>query len=759
MTEPLIGRESELRELSELLASDARVVTLSGPLGVGKSSLARAATQSLSSVEHVDLHAAGTAEALDDLRRDTDLLVLDGADGVRDALRARVARWLDAAPGLTLLVTLREALDLPAERVIELRPPTLPTEGFSGPAADLFLARARRARPGYSPSEAELPILAELVRELDGLPLAIELTAPRLAVMGPAALLHRTRQNRASGALERALAGAFASLEPEEQAALAEVSVFAGGFSLEAAEQVVEGPALEVISRLRQKSWVLAHALPNGEVRLALLGSVRDFVRPKGDARRIANARARHAEWFARWAERGEPLATERENLQAVLESVLAAGPVTARQAEPALRVLIALSAHDRRPPDARYLAVLDAVLARTRDSGADPVLLAQALWVSGMARRRTGDAARALSDLGRALSVARTLAAAGVEGRVLAELAELLELRGEHAAACDHARAAVAAATRSGEPRLEAAALTTLARVEPASADALLERAAALAAGTRDEASLVEIELARAELSLDAEEHARAEARVRAAGEHALTSTARAACELMRLRIEHDRGSDVAAGYAALASSAREQPPGAVEALALGLSGLSAAEQGRWGDAHALLSSSLALPELDRRPFFTALARWLDARVLPGAAEVAELPAPPGGWWARAAGRVLRARQAPALPAEALVIGPLGRWFRTPSAPPVSLERRKPLAKIVDRLAEERLTRADASLGWSELQAAGWPDERVLPEAGAHRVRVAVSTLRKLGLGPHLLTRGTGYLFDAGVPLVRASE
>ena len=99
MKEPLVGRDSELRALSALLASEARIVTLRGPIGVGKSCLAREATRELQSVVTVDLHAESAPKALDDLEWDTELVVLDGADGVLGALRARVGAWLDRAPG------------------------------------------------------------------------------------------------------------------------------------------------------------------------------------------------------------------------------------------------------------------------------------------------------------------------------------------------------------------------------------------------------------------------------------------------------------------------------------------------------------------------------------------------------------------------------------------------------------------------------------------------------------------------------------
>ncbi len=106
--------------------------------------------------------------------------------------------------------------------------------------------------------------------------------------------------------------------------------------------------------------------------------------------------------------------------------------------------------------------------------------------------------------------------------------------------------------------------------------------------------------------------------------------------------------------------------------------------------------------------------------------------------------------------PPDALVVGPAGLWFRPPHGERVALDRRRQLAKILDRLAGERLARPGSALDWDALLAAAWPGERVLPEAAAHRVRVAVSTLRKLGLRDVLRTSEDGYLLVPEVPAIR---
>jgi hypothetical protein len=115
------------------------------------------------------------------------------------------------------------------------------------------------------------------------------------------------------------------------------------------------------------------------------------------------------------------------------------------------------------------------------------------------------------------------------------------------------------------------------------------------------------------------------------------------------------------------------------------------------------------------------------------------------------------RAEKAEALPPpEALLVGPAGQWFRPPRGERVPLDRRKPLALLLDRLARERAERPGAPLAWDALLSAAWPGERVLAVAGAHRVRVAVSTLRKLGLKEVLCTREEGYLLAPEIQTIR---
>lgn len=311
-----VGRQAELAELATL--EGARLVTLRGPAGVGKSRLARrhlgargpirlelAGVQSEAGVRVALASALNLGDATDDavaaaLAGRGDVLVfVDDADGVLTFLRQRLPRLMRAAPRLRLVVTAREALDLPGEEVVVVD--LLPLDD----AVVLFRARARGA-------EATDETLAALAVELDRLPLALELAAARCGVLTPAELLTRLDQRfallaRRGGGRHRRLRDAIGwsweQLEPPEQSALAQCSVFRWGFDLDAAEAVLrcDDWVLDVLDSLESKSllqrWVLPDAPDQG--RLILLDSVRVFAASQlGDDERAA-AEARHRAHYA----------------------------------------------------------------------------------------------------------------------------------------------------------------------------------------------------------------------------------------------------------------------------------------------------------------------------------------------------------------------------------------------------------------------------------------------------------------------------
>ena len=279
----LIGRQQELAELAELLA-EHRLVTVCGPGGVGKTRVAlRAASSAFGQFPHgawfVDLAAidrlgdvalavmssvCGGIEdqpgtpALDtianELRDRTLLVVLDNCEHVRDAASDLVGRLLADCDGVRILATSREPLALPGERVARLEP--LPTGDGSGaqepPAAvALFLDRAAMHGVFWDESPAAVESIAQLCRRLDGIPLAIELAAGRSRALTPATLLQHLderlrllarpqhwRAHTRQQTLEATISWSYELLTEPEQATLRRLSVFRGGFTLEAAAAV-----------------------------------------------------------------------------------------------------------------------------------------------------------------------------------------------------------------------------------------------------------------------------------------------------------------------------------------------------------------------------------------------------------------------------------------------------------------------------------------------------------------------------------------
>jgi predicted ATPase/DNA-binding CsgD family transcriptional regulator len=294
---PLHGRASDTADVTALLARpEVRLVTLTGPPGVGKSRLGLhvaaglegpAATAgpypdgvwlvALAHLEDPALVAATLAHALGargagagaaaerlaaHLRRRRTLLVLDNFEQVAPAAPL-LAHLLAAAPGLQLLVTSRVALRLTGEHEYPLLPlppppldplPALPVLA-ANPAVALFVARAAAARAGFALTAANAPAVAELCVRLDGLPLALELAAARTKLLPPAALLARLGSPldllaggpRDAPARQRTLRAALSwshdLLAPAEQGLFARLAVFAGGCTLEAAAAVAEAPA------------------------------------------------------------------------------------------------------------------------------------------------------------------------------------------------------------------------------------------------------------------------------------------------------------------------------------------------------------------------------------------------------------------------------------------------------------------------------------------------------------------------------------
>ena len=355
---PLIGRENEIVDVGSRLAGE-RLVTLTGSAGVGKTRLALAvAAEALdqypggvwwlelaaladpNAVGRTALAALGSRETAGtpvahqlavELGDQPSLLVLDNCEHLLAACAELVSALLLANPSVSVLTSSREALGVTGEitwRVPSMRCPS-PDAAVDVPALSqydavvLFVERARRARPSFAVNDANAPAVAEICYRLDGIPLAVELAAARCRQMSPERIASElddrfrllTGGARTVMARQQTLAASVDwshdRLDEAERMAFRRLGVFAGPFPLEAAEAVVaaEGdldPAevFDLISRLVDKSLVVADEGPHGEPRYRLLETLRAYALDRGrTAGELATLRNAHAAWWADWLE------------------------------------------------------------------------------------------------------------------------------------------------------------------------------------------------------------------------------------------------------------------------------------------------------------------------------------------------------------------------------------------------------------------------------------------------------------------------
>lgn len=552
-----IGRGREQAEVRDLLAT-TRLLTLTGPGGAGKTRLALRVAVNLvddyaDGVWFVDLapladsalvpqavaSALGIPERpgapllatlCDALRSKQALLLLDNCEHLLPGATELADALLRACPHLQIFATSREALNIAGETVWRVPSLTLPGDGgrdglkvgarFIAPdrpleseAVQLFADRARAVLPGFALSDRSSTTVAGICRRLDGMPLAIELAAARIRVLSPEQIDARlddrfrlltggsrtaaTRQQT----LEATIDWSYALLSEQEQRLFGRLSVFAGGWTLEAAEQVCTGEpversgVLDLLAALVDKSLVLAEPSADGTMRYRLLETLRRYgqerLRECGEAEAVAR---RHATFCIELAEQAEAafngpgefealhrLDAEHENLRSALGSLIASGDVEngQRLGGSVSRFWLFRS----------YLTEgrvwLNQLLA---PSGGEARTAPRAKCLFGAATLAIfqGDAAAAQAQAEEALGLWRKLGNDKQAAASIYQLGLLAKIRGDDAAAGALLEDAAEASRRAGNHAYEALSLMWLAETATLQGDFATARARAEAAWRR---------------------------------------------------------------------------------------------------------------------------------------------------------------------------------------------------------------------------------------------------------------------------------
>ena len=388
---PIIGRAPDVRSIEALFRQrQARLVTLTGPGGVGKSRLAIEVASRLpeafpDGVTFVDLAPLGGAhlvlptiaqslglrqtgppqEALRTFLAPRRLLLfLDNFEHVLGAA-VDIASLLESCAGLAILATSRAPLRIRGEGEYHVSPLKMPDPGSipraesvrDAPAAQLFLQRAREASPDTSLNHKNAGTIAAICWRLEGLPLALELAAAQVRFLAPATLLSRLDWVlQSSGArdlpprqqtMQATLDWDHDLLSHEERSVFRRLGVFAGGFTLPAAEIVIAGEkgseekTLDLVGQLVEKSLVMAEiATASDTTRYRMLEPVREYsLQRLEESGEVHAIRTRHADYFSELAERAAPglkcadqlmwldlLSEEHDNLRAALGYLLERG-------------------------------------------------------------------------------------------------------------------------------------------------------------------------------------------------------------------------------------------------------------------------------------------------------------------------------------------------------------------------------------------------------------------------------------------------
>ncbi|HJT57965.1 MAG TPA: tetratricopeptide repeat protein [Ktedonobacteraceae bacterium] len=404
---PLLGREQELAQLTTLLHQpEVRLLSLTGPGGVGKTRLAISAARALQDdfadgvcffplaaindpdfvmptiAQALGLRETGARSPLEQLQAALEeqslLMLLDNFEQVLLAA-PELSELLAACPRLRLLVTSRATLRVQGEHEFAVSPLPLPDLKYplaheallQNAAITLFIQRAQAIKPGFQVTEANVRSIAEVCVRLDGLPLALELAAARTRLLSPQALLARLSRRLevlTGGArtlperqqtLRATIAWSYNLLASHEQRLFRYLSVFAGGCTLDAAEAIARAAGLassmilDGVSALLENHLLRQQEQPDGESRLFMLETIREFgLECLESCGELETARITHAAYFLSFVEQAEPhlkggqQLTWQSHLEREQENMRSAlqGLIERDEAELALRFFAALA-------------------------------------------------------------------------------------------------------------------------------------------------------------------------------------------------------------------------------------------------------------------------------------------------------------------------------------------------------------------------------------------------------------------------------
>ena len=526
---PLIGRERDLARLQQhLLGEDVRLITLTGPGGTGKTRLAIACAQQMlqhfyDGVYFVDLaplrHArfvlstiARTLQVQMSSSSPSDallrflhgkciLLVLDNFEHVQ-AAAPELSALLSGCSDVKVLATSRAPLHLRWEHEVPIPPLPLPDlraepdvkELLRSAAVALFFERARAVRPDFVPTRDNVDAVARICVRLDGLPLALELAAARIKALGARDLLRLLEQHLAplaTGALDAAprhrslqatISWSHDLLRPAERTLFRRLAVFAGGWTLDAAQTVcgdehLDAPAVvDTLARLVDQSLVQLEEV-QGRSRYRMLETLRQFAHEQLESSgEVDDLARRHATHFLSVGELLGPearvfgteastvraeLEVEHDNMRAALRWLIEHG-----EADLALRMADALQSFWYvRGPYTETRRALDEVLAMD-GAQAPTALRASLLNGAAIAAAMNGDVSGGLELNEQALAIARTTNNLLIAGHALQSLANVAELRGDFEQARGYAQEALTTDRRIGNQFRESVVLSNLGRM-----------------------------------------------------------------------------------------------------------------------------------------------------------------------------------------------------------------------------------------------------------------------------------------------------